>query len=201
VSQPRYPLRINVGFLINQPIGTSRDIHFDFPSVSLPPDFDTIDFQGVVRINRTPQGLLFQGEFNAKEREQCVRCLTHFWQPLHGEFEELYAFNPAKFSGTRPAKNSGTYPAKYSGTYPAKYSGTYGGGGGGDKTDTESESILPEDANVDLAPMAREFLLLDVPISPVCKPDCKGLCPECGADLNVSPCEHVLNHEQSGIHE
>jgi uncharacterized protein len=173
VSQPRYPLRINVGFLINQPIGTSRDIHFDFPSVSLPPDFDTIDFQGVVRINRTPQGLLFQGEFNAKEREQCVRCLTHFWQPLHGEFEELYAFNPAKFSGTY----------------------------GGDKTDTESVSILPEDANVDLAPMAREFLLLDVPISPVCKPDCKGLCPECGADLNVSPCEHVLNHEQSGIHE
>ncbi len=158
--QPRYPLRINVGFLINQPIGTNRDIHFDFPSLSLPPDFDTTDFQGVVRISRTPQGLLFQAEFGAKKREECVRCLTHFWQPLHGEFDELYAFNY--------------------------------------RTITESELLLPEDANVDLAPLVREFLLLDLPINPVCKPDCKGLCPECGADLNVSPCEHVLNKAESG---
>ena len=160
MSQPRYPLRINVGFLISQPIGTSRDIHLDFPSLSLPPDFEVIDFQGVVRINRTPQGLLFQGDFMAKESEQCVRCLTRLWQPLHGEFEELYAFSY--------------------------------------RTASESELILPEDANVDMAPLVRELLLLDVPISPLCKPDCKGLCPECGADLNVSPCEHVLNRAESG---
>ncbi len=168
MSQPRYPLKINVGFLINQPIGTSRDIHFDFPSLSLTPDFETVDFQGIVRINRTPQGLLFQGEFNARESEQCVRCLARFWQPLQGEFEELYAFHPAR--------NSGTY----------------------DRTVSESELILPDDANVDLAPLVRETLLLDVPISPLCRPDCKGLCPECGADLNVSPCEHALKRAESG---
>ena len=159
MNQPRYPLRINVGFLISQPIGTYRDIHFDFPSLSLPPDFDTFDFQGVAHVSRTPQGLLFQGQFSAKEREECVRCLTHFLQPLHGEFDELYAFNY--------------------------------------RTITESELLLPEDANVDLAPLVREFLLLDVPISPLCKPDCKGLCPECGADWNKEQCEHVLNRSET----
>jgi uncharacterized protein len=180
VSQPRYPLRINVGFLISQPIGTSRDIHFDFPSLSLPPDFDTIDFQGVVRINRTPQALLFQGTFKAKESEQCVRCLTRFWQPLQGEFEELYALVPPRHGGIyESAKNRGIHED--------------------DDEDSDSERILPEDANVDMAALVRELLLLDVPISPVCKPDCKGLCPECGADLNGSPCEHVLNQAESGL--
>lgn len=160
MSQPRYPLRINVGFLISQPIGTSRDIHFDFPSLSLSPDFETSDFSGVVRINRTPQGLLFEGNFGAKKEEQCVRCLTNFWLPLHVEFDELYAFS--------------------------------------ERTVSESELILPEDANVNLEPLVRECLLLEVPISPVCKPDCKGLCSECGADWNLALCEHVAKGEEVG---
>jgi uncharacterized protein len=56
---------------------------------------------------------------------------------------------------------------------------------------TESGLILPEDSNLDLAPVVREYLLLEIPISPVCKPDCKGLCPVCGEDLNVRTCEHA----------
>jgi uncharacterized protein len=36
--------------------------------------------------------------------------------------------------------------------------------------------------------MVRENLLLDAPIAPVCRPDCAGLCPTCGADLNAATC-------------
>jgi len=56
---------------------------------------------------------------------------------------------------------------------------------------TEAGLILPEDSNIDLAPLAREYLLLEIPFSPVCKPDCKGLCMVCGEDLNVRTCEHA----------
>lgn len=56
---------------------------------------------------------------------------------------------------------------------------------------TDLELVLPEDANVDLDPLVREYLLLEVPIAPVCKPDCKGLCPVCGEDLNAGLCEHA----------
>jgi len=59
------------------------------------------------------------------------------------------------------------------------------------RTVTESGLILPEDANVDLDPLVREYLLLEIPISPLCRPDCKGLCTVCGEDLNVTRCEHV----------
>ncbi len=55
---------------------------------------------------------------------------------------------------------------------------------------TESGLILPEDGHIDVEPLMRECALLEVPISPVCKPDCKGLCPQCGEDLNYGDCGH-----------
>lgn len=152
MNQPRYPLRINVGFLLHQPIGTNRDIRFDYPELSIPPDFSVTEFSGLVRISRTPQGLLFQGEFRADHTLECVRCLAQFSQPLLASFSELFAFS--------------------------------------EKTTTESGLLVPEDGNVDLDPLVRDYLLLEIPISPLCKPDCKGLCAVCGEDLNTRLCEH-----------
>jgi uncharacterized protein len=54
----------------------------------------------------------------------------------------------------------------------------------------ENGLILAEDANIDLEPIVREYLLVEVPINPLCRPDCKGLCTICGADLNETTCEH-----------
>lgn len=42
--------------------------------------------------------------------------------------------------------------------------------------------------HLDLAPMVRDAVLLDLPIAPLCQVDCQGLCDRCGADLNVDPC-------------
>ena len=58
------------------------------------------------------------------------------------------------------------------------------------RSTTESDLILNEDGNIDLEPLAREYLLIEVPISPLCQPDCRGLCVECGTDLNLGTCEH-----------
>lgn len=56
---------------------------------------------------------------------------------------------------------------------------------------TESGLLLPETGKIDLAPVLREEMLLAFPISPLCRPDCKGLCPTCGENLNETICEHV----------
>jgi uncharacterized protein len=42
---------------------------------------------------------------------------------------------------------------------------------------------------LDLSLVITEQLLFALPIGPVCQPDCKGLCPECGRDLNEGPCQ------------
>jgi uncharacterized protein len=45
-----------------------------------------------------------------------------------------------------------------------------------------------EGEEVDLAPLLREQVILAVPFAPLCREDCKGLCPVCGIDLNTGNC-------------
>ncbi len=59
-----------------------------------------------------------------------------------------------------------------------------------EKSVSESELLLPEDAQIDLQPLIREYALLEIPINPICTPGCKGLCPVCGEDLNQIDCGH-----------
>ena len=48
--------------------------------------------------------------------------------------------------------------------------------------------LPPEATHVDLRGAIREELALSVPEYPLCREDCAGLCPRCGADLNAGPC-------------
>jgi uncharacterized protein len=48
--------------------------------------------------------------------------------------------------------------------------------------------INPDAKELDLAEAVREELILAVPEYALCKDDCRGLCPRCGADLNAGPC-------------
>ena len=41
---------------------------------------------------------------------------------------------------------------------------------------------------LDLEPLARDTVLLELPLAPLCRDDCAGICPTCGADRNVAPC-------------
>ena len=42
---------------------------------------------------------------------------------------------------------------------------------------------------IDLAPLVRDLSLLEVPFNPVCRPDCHGLCIDCGQNLNQGNCD------------
>jgi uncharacterized protein len=52
---------------------------------------------------------------------------------------------------------------------------------------------ISDDGWLDLAPLLREQAWLTIPMKPLCRLDCKGLCPQCGADLNheLCTCERV----------
>lgn len=152
MPDPQSSLRLNVGFIIYQTVGYSRDFPFDLPRVQLSPDLDLTSLAGVVRVTRTPQGLLVQVKMHASAATECVRCLTDFSHTLSVDFSELYAFKQ--------------------------------------RSVTDSNLILPEDGKIDLELLLREYMLLELPINPVCKPDCKGLCPVCGENQNQTTCHH-----------
>ena len=50
------------------------------------------------------------------------------------------------------------------------------------------EIVLLEDGKVDLGDLARTAFILGMDTKTLCSEDCKGLCPRCGADLNLGPC-------------
>jgi len=152
VTNLRRPLRLNVGFLIKSPIGTRRDFNFDYEKMRLGEDLTVFNFSGMARFDRTQQGMLLQGDFEAAADLECVRCLDTFSQQLNWSFSDLYAFDKRNI--------------------------------------TDSGLLVPEDAQIDLEPLLREYALLEFPIKPVCRPDCKGLCPVCGENLNLTDCGH-----------
>jgi uncharacterized protein len=152
VSDPHSPLRLNVGFIVAQSAGFSRDFPFDLPQINISPDLQVSCLKGSIRATRTPQGILLQVNLNAQTDLECVRCLNIFQQSLNIAFTELYAFSQRYV--------------------------------------TDSGLLMPETGIIDLHPLLREYILLEIPISPLCFPDCEGLCPICGNNLNESKCIH-----------
>ena len=58
-----------------------------------------------------------------------------------------------------------------------------------EKEDEENEDIvLLEEGTVDAEDLARTAFILGMDTKTLCSEDCKGLCPRCGADLNLGPC-------------
>lgn len=159
MSNPRYPFRLNVGFIIHEEIGYNHEFPFEFDEIRIGDDLELLNFNGAANIGRTPQGLLVTGNFSGETTLECVRCLKAFSRALTWDMTELYAFN--------------------------------------EKSVSDSGLMVPENAQIDLQPLIREYALLEVPIKPICKPDCKGLCPVCGQDLNARDCGHRPQEDES----
>jgi uncharacterized protein len=62
----------------------------------------------------------------------------------------------------------------------------------------ELGTLVIEGEHLDTEPLIAEQILLEVPMKPLCSPECRGLCPRCGADRNVVPdcCEEPAGDER-----
>lgn len=142
-------LRLNVGFLLKESAGYSREFTFDEPGTLPAEDVAISHLLGKLRLTRTPQGILVQGTLEAKTAIECTRCLTPLLYTFQVELSELFALN-----------GSGAY-------------------------------VIDDGDTIDLTPILREEGILSIPMQVLCKPDCKGLCPECGHNLNEGSCDCV----------
>jgi uncharacterized protein len=53
---------------------------------------------------------------------------------------------------------------------------------------SEDDMYPIADDTIDLGPMVRDAVVLELPMAPLCREDCAGLCPQCGADRNEGAC-------------
>jgi uncharacterized protein len=91
VNHSENPLRLNVGYLFNKPIGTSREVPVNAEQITLE-DLEVRDLESDVRLSRNREGLLLQVNVTAKVAAICSRCIADFFMPVSTEFEELYQF-------------------------------------------------------------------------------------------------------------
>ena len=109
----------------------------------------------------TNPGAYLEGEAEARIAMECGRCLRSFEGPVRAEFAEQY------YASIGVANGEPLDPAP------------------------PDAKTIGSDFKIDVTPLIREELLLAMPLAPLHNPDCKGLCLECGRDLNVEPHDHA----------
>ncbi len=128
-------------------------------------------------LTATPDGILATGEVQTSAKLTCGRCLASFEQPLSGHLEHLFTLEghgPAAAPEHRSVR-AGAAAAAEPGEPPA--------------LEEDELDVSPvEDGMIDVGPLVREVLALALPMKPLCRPDCRGLCPVCGHPLNEGPC-------------
>ena len=119
--------------------------------------------QFVVRAQRMGADLYLEGDSGSLELA-CSRCLTRYRGPIREQFRLV--LEPA---GDRvPADPEGAAALAQDGLYLATSSSRAGSAG----------------SEIELDRSSGEMLSLSVPVQPLCREDCRGLCPRCGADRN-----------------
>jgi uncharacterized protein len=70
---------------------------------------------------------------------------------------------------------------------------------GGDDDDELDFSLVSADNTIDLSGALLSALVMETPFVVLCRPDCKGLCPVCGANLNEEDCGHAAQIEEDRL--
>ena len=113
---------------------------------------------GNVELLRTKWGVLVRAHLSLEESETCSRCAKPLRDALRIEFEEEFK-QTVEVSG-RPVEER-----------------------------PEADSFLIDDLHqIDLTEAVRQYREAQAEMAPLCRPDCKGLCVECGGDLNLGEC-------------
>ncbi len=119
----------------------------------------TSPVKGKLNFTNTGTLLLVDGEIQTDVKLECGRCLIDFTMPVSAEVEEEF----------RLEKVGDAFQA-----LPL------------DEEDVESP--LVHNNLFDVQELVRQDLLTALPIQPLCRPDCQGLCPTCGENLNMRKC-------------
>jgi uncharacterized protein len=116
-----------------------------------------------LRIRRIGQLFEADGRFETRVRLSCSRCLADYDAPLAADFN-------LSFSREQPETAESSRHAEI------------------ELSAEEIGLILFHGEEIDLGAPVQEEVLMSLPMRPLCRPDCKGLCPKCGTDLNRGDC-------------
>ncbi len=152
-------MQFNVSQLLKSSVGATREYDIS-EQASVLEDVEVVSpFDGHVKLTRTPQGILVKATLVTTLALSCSRCLEPMTYSLEIGFEE-------EFDPTVDVLTGIELPAP----------------------DDSNIFTLDENHILDLTPAVREYAVLALPMQPLCRIDCAGLCHRCGHDLNSGKC-------------
>ena len=153
-------LQYNVSTLLKEPVGSTREYEIAGRALVNEEKPETRDVAGSVTFLRTNEGVLVSADIRGVERDTCSRCLQELKLPVNLVFQEMF--------------------------YPAS---NIIGGGRAPAPDEPDALRISERWILDLEEPIRQFWTVALPMQPLCRSDCRGLCPQCGQDWNAGTCE------------
>ncbi len=125
------------------------------------PDLEFADARitGLVHLSKHGLDILVRGNLSGQLQLACSRCLESFAAPASAEFDLLLVPGPP---AATPADQELSQP------------------------DLDLDYYTGE--VLDLESLLREQIILMLPLKPLCDETCKGMCPQCGANLNRETC-------------
>lgn len=152
-------MRINVAQLLKAPVGATR--HYDIDDeVDLTDNGDIRKVRGEVTLLHTDRGILADGVFNTDIELDCSRCLTTYKCPLNLHIQEEFFPTIDIVTGTSVG-------------LPEDQSGGF---------------TIDKHNEINLAEAVRQYAIMALPMKPLCREDCAGICPTCGCNLNEKRC-------------
>ena len=115
---------------------------------------------GAGRMVRTHQGIWVQADITATVSQGCSRCLVEFNRTLELELEEEYLPIVDVNSGRRV-------------DLPEDWGGL----------------VIGDDHTLNITEAVRQTAITELPLKPLCRPECGGICDRCGTDLNTTDCD------------
>lgn len=161
-TKPVVLLEYNLAQLLKQAIGAMREYTLNEDLQGIDPAITTTEpLTGKLKLVRTQDGALITLKGKTSIRVVCSRCLEPVDIAVALEFEEQFFQTVDVITGL-PLGPSQDDPAV----------------------------LIDSHHDLHMADIIREYLLLALPMQPLCREDCKGLCPTCGHNLNEGPCGH-----------
>ncbi len=121
-----------------------------------------------IRLESVIEGVLVSGTARVQLTGECSRCLDTVTDELEVDLQELYRYEATDAHGRVQREP--------------------------DEDDEDDEQLTLAGDYLDLEPVLRDAVVLDLPLAPVCRDDCPGLCPQCGFRL-----EDDLDHHHDVI--
>ena len=143
------------------------------------------DMQLDVKFEAVTEGVLATGSVTAPLAGECARCLAPLTLSVTADFLELYLYADGRprgiHDGRRPHDKHDKHDRREKYDPRDRYD---------DGEERDDEERYLDGYLLDLEPALRDAVVLALPMSPLCRDDCPGLCAECGAPLAEAGPDH-----------